>query len=278
MSLDHKIAEVRTLLDKVQADYAPAVFANSFGAEDMVLTDIIARHYPGIGMFTLDTGRLPEETYSLMREVADRYGIRVPVYFPDSAAVEAYVAQNGPNGFYDSVELRKNMLPYSQSGTAETCLARKARMDYRSAPRSGADQKGSELNRNLMLATVCKKSVHCWTGVCPMSGLISNNSMSPITRCMTKGTQALAARPVLVPLLPARMFVPDAGGGKTRKSRSAVCIRTSGALTTPQRSFGGTDHGCSGPSSEFGKERAWAGRLIKPVLRETVRIDRWIPY
>ena len=58
-------------------------------------------------MFTLDTGRLPEETYSLMREVADRYGVRVPVYFPESAAVEAYVAQNGPNGFYDSVELRK---------------------------------------------------------------------------------------------------------------------------------------------------------------------------
>src|SRR6187455_323965 len=107
MSLDQKIADVRTLLDKVQADYAPAVFANSFGAEDMVLTDIIARHYPGIGMFTLDTGRLPEETYSLMKEVAERYGIRVPVYFPEPAAVEAYVAQNGPNAFYDSVELRK---------------------------------------------------------------------------------------------------------------------------------------------------------------------------
>ena len=48
MSLDHKIAEVRTLLDTVQADYAPATFANSFGAEDMVLMDLIARHYPDI--------------------------------------------------------------------------------------------------------------------------------------------------------------------------------------------------------------------------------------
>ncbi|MDN5753594.1 MAG: phosphoadenylyl-sulfate reductase [Nitrosospira sp.] len=107
ISLDCKIAEVQTLLDMVQKDYAPAVFANSFGAEDMVLTDVIARHYPGIEMFTLDTGRLPEETYRLMKEVADRYGIRVPVYFPEPAAVEAYVAQNGPNGFYDSVDLRK---------------------------------------------------------------------------------------------------------------------------------------------------------------------------
>jgi len=108
MALDQKITEVRKVLDKVQADYAPAAFANSFGAEDMVLMDIIARHYPDIRMFTLDTGRLPEETYSLMQEVADHYGIRVPIYFPEPAAVEAYVAQNGPNAFYDSVELRKS--------------------------------------------------------------------------------------------------------------------------------------------------------------------------
>jgi phosphoadenosine phosphosulfate reductase len=107
MSLDQKISEVRSLLDVVQRDYSPAAFANSFGAEDMVLTHLIAEHYPGIGMFTLDTGRLPEETYKLMQEVSDRYGIRVRPYFPESAAVEAYVAQHGPNGFYDSVDLRK---------------------------------------------------------------------------------------------------------------------------------------------------------------------------
>lgn len=107
MSLNDKIARAGQLLETVQRDWAPATFANSFGAEDMVLTDLILRHYPGIGMFTLDTGRLPEETHSLMREVADRYGVRVPVYFPEADAVEAYVARHGPNGFYDSVELRK---------------------------------------------------------------------------------------------------------------------------------------------------------------------------
>ena len=45
MSLDHKITAVRTLLDTAQEDYAPVTFACSFGAEDMVLTDLIARHY-----------------------------------------------------------------------------------------------------------------------------------------------------------------------------------------------------------------------------------------
>lgn len=107
MSLDQKIAEVLSLLDRVQKDYAPAVFASSFGAEDMVLTHLIAEHYPAIKIFTLDTGRLPEETYKLMQEVSDRYGIRVRAYFPESDAVEAYIARHGPNGFYDSVDLRK---------------------------------------------------------------------------------------------------------------------------------------------------------------------------
>ena len=46
MSLDQKISEVRSLLDVVQRDYSPAAFANSFGAEDMVLTHLIAEHYP----------------------------------------------------------------------------------------------------------------------------------------------------------------------------------------------------------------------------------------
>lgn len=99
---------MRVLLDRAQASHAPVVFANSFGAEDMVLTHLIAEHYPAIGMFTLDTGRLPEETHRLMQEVSKRYGIRVPVYFPEPAAVEAYVSRNGTNGFYESVDLRKS--------------------------------------------------------------------------------------------------------------------------------------------------------------------------
>lgn len=102
-----KVEQLHILLAKIQQEYAPAVFASSFGAEDMVLTDLIARYYPSISIFTLDTGRLPQETYDLMQAVRDRYGLSIQVYFPDAAEVECYVAQNGPNGFYQSVELRK---------------------------------------------------------------------------------------------------------------------------------------------------------------------------
>lgn len=106
-TLQQKVGQLHNVLDSIQQDYSPAVFANSFGAEDMVLTDIIALHYAKIGIFTLDTGRLPEETYDLMQKVKERYGVSIHAYFPDASSVENYVMQYGPNGFYESVDLRK---------------------------------------------------------------------------------------------------------------------------------------------------------------------------
>ncbi|MDT3672320.1 MAG: phosphoadenylyl-sulfate reductase [Aromatoleum sp.] len=82
-------------------------FANSFGAEDMVLTDLILREKLPIEIFSLDTGRLPAETYTLIGDVEKRYATRLKVFFPQSDAVETYVRTHGMNAFYDSVELRK---------------------------------------------------------------------------------------------------------------------------------------------------------------------------
>ena len=107
MSLSQKVEEAKVLLDSVNKNYAPVVFANSFGAEDMVLTDLIGRNFPNISMFTLDTERLPDETHSLMKEVEDRYNIETKIYFPESVAVKKYVVENGLNGFYDSIAQRK---------------------------------------------------------------------------------------------------------------------------------------------------------------------------
>jgi phosphoadenosine phosphosulfate reductase len=95
------------LLKKIEQGYAPAAFANSLGAEDMVLTDLIVRHAPGIEAFTLDTGRLHEETYALMQKVADHYDIRLRIYFPQPHAVERYATEHGVNAFYQDTELRK---------------------------------------------------------------------------------------------------------------------------------------------------------------------------
>ena len=105
--LQQKIEQVVAVLTETTSDFAPVTFANSLGAEDMVLTDIIDRYQLDIDMFSLDTGRLPQETYDLMQVVRERYKTPLRIYFPNVKQVEAYVAEHGVNGFYDSVELRK---------------------------------------------------------------------------------------------------------------------------------------------------------------------------
>jgi phosphoadenosine phosphosulfate reductase len=105
--LNKKIAATIAVLQQAASEYSSVVFANSLGAEDMVLTDLIAKHQPDIQMFSLDTGRLPKETYDLIHEVGQQYAIPLKVYFPDSTLVQDYVTKDGINGFYDSVESRK---------------------------------------------------------------------------------------------------------------------------------------------------------------------------
>lgn len=108
MTFDQKLQDTVALLKTIANDYQPAVFANSYGAEDMVLTHLISQHGLDITVFSLDTGRLPAETYALMQQVEEQYATHpVKVYFPDTAATEGYVREHGINGFYRSVELRK---------------------------------------------------------------------------------------------------------------------------------------------------------------------------
>ena len=106
-SLASKADAARALLREIASDFAPAVFANSLGAEDMVLTDLIVREQLDIGIFSLDTGRLPLETYDLIAKVKAHYGLVLKLYCPRHDLIEAYTRQNGINAFYESVELRK---------------------------------------------------------------------------------------------------------------------------------------------------------------------------
>lgn len=100
--------DARRLLEYVLKRFDNRIaFATSFGAEDQVLTDIICDIAPKTTIFTLDTGRLPQETYDLMDQTRNRYGIEIKVLFPDSEPVEAMVNTSGPNLFYESIENRK---------------------------------------------------------------------------------------------------------------------------------------------------------------------------
>lgn len=106
-SVSQKTSQAISLLQDIARDYSPAVFANSLGAEDMVLTDLIVGEDLDIELFSLDTGRLPLETYDLIAEVKKRYGVALTLFYPRNDLVEAYTRQNGINAFYESVDLRK---------------------------------------------------------------------------------------------------------------------------------------------------------------------------
>lgn len=81
--------------------------ASSFGAEDQVLTDILCKVCKAPRIFTLDTGRLNQETYDVMQKTRERYNIAIEITFPDRNAVEKMVSEKGPNLMYDSVDNRK---------------------------------------------------------------------------------------------------------------------------------------------------------------------------
>ncbi|PSK87426.1 phosphoadenylyl-sulfate reductase [Taibaiella chishuiensis] len=83
-------------------------FSSSFSYEDQVITQIIAAHNLPVSVFTLDTGRLFSQTYTLWQTTRQTYDLSIKAYYPDAAVLEAFVETNGPDAFYQSVEHRKN--------------------------------------------------------------------------------------------------------------------------------------------------------------------------
>lgn len=83
--------------------------ASSFGAEDVVIIDLLSKADPErrAKIFTLDTGRLPEETYEVMDQIRARYGVPIASYFPERSAVEKLEKEKGFYSFRESVENRK---------------------------------------------------------------------------------------------------------------------------------------------------------------------------
>ena len=125
MSLESRVERARRLLAAIEKNHSPTALASSFGAEDMVLLDLIARDGLGISIFTLDTGRLPEETLDLIARVRKQYGLEIEIYAPWPDSVEAYVAQHGADGFYEGVDQRKACCAVRKVEPLTRALARK---------------------------------------------------------------------------------------------------------------------------------------------------------
>jgi len=106
-------AELKSLspekgLKLVSDDYGNRTkFSTSFGLEDQVITHLIASQSLDVEIFTLDTGRLFQETYDVFDLTKQKYSISIVPYFPNQNRVEELLKQKGPNSFYQSVENRK---------------------------------------------------------------------------------------------------------------------------------------------------------------------------
>ncbi len=81
--------------------------SSSMGAEDQVLTDMLFKIKRDSRVFTLDTGRLPYETYDVIEETSLKYGVKIELFFPSNKSVEKLVNTKGINSFYESIENRK---------------------------------------------------------------------------------------------------------------------------------------------------------------------------
>ena len=113
-SLFHKLKEELTSLGTEEGlkrlcelTDATIKFSSAFGEEDQVITHFIASNKLPITIFTLDTGRLFQETYDVMDLTKKRYNVEIETYFPSTDDVEALVRTKGFNSFYESVENRK---------------------------------------------------------------------------------------------------------------------------------------------------------------------------
>lgn len=102
---DFSIEETLAFLANEYKD--KVVFSTSFGQEDQVITALIAKNDLPITIFTLDTGRLFQETYDVFHKTLKKYKIDIKTYFPEATAVEELLNKKGPNSFYESVENRK---------------------------------------------------------------------------------------------------------------------------------------------------------------------------
>jgi phosphoadenosine phosphosulfate reductase len=103
-----KITSAENILRTALEQYTGRIaLSSSLSIEDQVLTDILVRLDPTARIFTLDTGRLFPETYTLIDRTNKHYGIRIELFFPEREAVEAMVNGQGINLFYDSLAQRK---------------------------------------------------------------------------------------------------------------------------------------------------------------------------
>lgn len=115
-SVNYSLSQLKSIVDKSAENSlrtlseifgGKIVFSSSLGLEDQVITHLIFSNNLPIEIFTIDTGRLFNESYSVLNKTNEHYEKKIRIFFPENSKVEKLVNQKGPFSFYESVENRK---------------------------------------------------------------------------------------------------------------------------------------------------------------------------
>ena len=108
LSQEYENCSPQEVLAWALARFSPRIaLSSSFGAEDVVIIDMMVKLDPKARIVTLDTLRLPKETHSVMERIQDKYGITIQVFYPNTQSVNDMVSKFGLDLFYESIENRK---------------------------------------------------------------------------------------------------------------------------------------------------------------------------
>src|SRR5688572_27887914 len=203
------------------------------GVDGMVLVDMAWRLNPDVRVFTLDTGRLPAETYELFEKVRERYGIAVEFEYPDTDTVSAMVTEHGPNLMYNSVDLRlrccevRKVEPLKRKlATLDAWIAGLRREQWRSRRNIAKVELDRDHGGIVKLNPVADWTLErIWAYV--------REHDVPYHPCSTRATRRSAARRAHGRSCPASPSEPAAGGGSRRPTRSAGSTARSACWAPP---------------------------------------------
>jgi phosphoadenosine phosphosulfate reductase len=192
---------LETILADIAAHYSPVTLANSLSAEDMVLTDAIARADLPIDVFVLNTGRLHGDTLDLVGKVRSHYGLPVKVYAPDPNAVAQYVRVHGRDAFYGDFELRQCCCEFRKVEPLRRALAgRRAWITGRR--REHSPSRGSLAAREFDAVHRLERfnPLAEWTESMVWAYITSNEV--PYNRLYDQGYRSIGCAPCTRPILP----------------------------------------------------------------------------
>lgn len=99
--------DIKTQMEILSSEFENISFSTSLGFEDQVITDFIFSNNFDFNVFTLDTGRIFEETYKTLNKTINRYKRHIDIYFPERSEIEYLISEKGPFSFYESLDNRK---------------------------------------------------------------------------------------------------------------------------------------------------------------------------